>query len=128
MTAYTDLTMWTQGLTNMKANCAVVWITNVQPTTYTMASSTDNIGTATPGAGSVCAAPTIDAGTGANIVVNAVASGGSINNTGTAAFWGVGNVGNTVLYAGNSLSATQSVTSGNSFTTGAATIDLRGAT
>ena len=128
MTAYTDLSMWTQGLTAMKANCAVVWINNVQSTTYTAASSTNLLGTATPGAGSVCAAPTIDAGTGANIIVNAVASGGSISASGTAGFWGVGNVGNTVLYAGNSLSAGQAVTSGNSFTTGAATIDLRGAT
>jgi len=129
MTAYTDLSLWTQGLTNMKNNANAVWITNTQPTTYAGASGTaNNVGTATPGAGSVCSAPTIDAGTGANIIVNAIASGGSINNTNTAAFWGVGNTTNSVLYAGYSLASPQAVTSGNSFTTSAVTIDLRGAT
>lgn len=128
MTAYTDLKLFTDGLTAVKANTTTLWICSSQPTTYTQASSTYNLGVATPGAGNVLGAPTIDAGTGANIGVNAVASGGAINSGGTAAFWGIGYVSGSVLYAGYSLGSSQAVTAGNTFTTGTATINLRGAT
>ena len=128
MTAYTDPSMWNAGLTAMHTNANTIYIDSAQPTTFTAASSTYLLGTATPGGGSTVAAPANDAGTGQEVTVNAVASGGSVSATGTAAYWGVAYSSSSILYAGNSLSASQSVTSGNSFTTSSCVIDLRGAT
>jgi len=129
VTAYTDPAMFNAGLTAMSTNANKVFIDTSQPTTYTAASSTYLCGTATPGgAGATVGAPGNDAGTGQEVTVAAISSGGAISATATAAFWGVAYSTGSILYAGNSLSSSQSVTNGNAFTLASFTIDLRGAT
>ena len=129
MVAYTDPSMFNAGLTAMSTNANKVFIDTAQPTTYTAASSTYLAGTATPGgSGATVGAPGADAGTGQQVTVAAISSGGAISATVTAAFWAVAYSVSSILYAANALSATQAVTNGNSFTLASFTIDLRGAT
>ncbi len=74
-TAYTDPAMWTAGLTAMHTNANTIYICYAQPTTFTAASSTYNLGSATPGGGSTVGSPGADAGTGQQVTINAVSSG-----------------------------------------------------
>lgn len=62
---------------------------------------------------------------GRRVIVAAISSG-SVTNTGTAAAWALTD-GTSVLYATGTLTATQAVTSGNTFTLDAISITIRDA-
>ena len=63
---------------------------------------------------------------GRKVVVGAI-SNGSVTGTGTATHWALSN-GTDTLYSTGSLTASQSVTTGNSFTLDAISIGIRDAT
>ena len=110
------------GLAYAGTNGTRLDITSAEATTYTEATSTNTLGNSTVNTG----APKAGAVDGRRVVVPAITAG-SVTATGTAAFYaltdGVGE-----LLATGPLSATQSVTSGNTFTLDAISLTLRDAT
>lgn len=86
-------------------------ICSTEPTTYAAATSTNTLGNKTA---ITVGAPADRTPNGRKVTVAAI-SGGSITATGTAAFWAITDAANSVLLATGSLSASQSVTSGNTF-------------
>lgn len=90
-------------------------ICSQEPTTYTEATSTYSLGFKDHGAsGSAFGAPADRTPTGRKVTSTAVTDG-AVTATGTATHWSVAEVGATRLLATNSLSASQAVTNGNSF-------------
>ena len=87
-------------------------ICSTEPTTYTQATVTYTLGNKT--ALSI-GAPTDRSPNGRKVIVAAITDG-TVTGTATAAFWSIVDTGNSRLIATGSLSATQSVTSGNTFT------------
>ena len=99
-------------------------ICSTEPTTYTQAITTYTLGNKlTPTVGT----PTDRTPNGRKIVVSAI-SDGSVTGNGTAAFWAITQVATTTLLATGSLSASQVVTSGNTFTLAAFDIGVTDAT
>lgn len=95
-------------------------ICSTEPTTYAQATSTYTLGNKTsPSVG----APAAGTPSGRQVTVAAI-SGGTVTGSGTAAFWALTNVAGTRLIATGSLSASQSVTSGNTFSLAAFTVVL----
>lgn len=92
-----------------------------EPTTYAQATSTQSCGNATVNTG----APENGAVDGRRVIVPAI-SAGSVTATQTAGWWALTD-GASVLIATGALSATQAVTSGNSFTLDAISITIRDA-
>lgn len=98
-------------------------ITSTEATTYTQATTTYTLGnktsiTLTGPTGSTSRAATVP-----------IISGGSVTGTGTAAFWALTDPANSRLVATGSLASSQSVTSGNTFSTTATyTVTINGAT
>lgn len=89
-----------------------LYICSTLPTTFTEASSTYKLGTKS--------APTISApgdrvGGGRKVTISAI-TGGTISATGTAGFYALTDDSASKLLAQGNLSATQAVTSGNTFT------------
>jgi hypothetical protein len=87
-------------------------ICSQEPATYTEATSTYTLGnkTAITYTGPVDRAPN-----GRKTTVDAI-SGGSVTGTGTASHWAISKTtATTALYAAKTLSASQSVTNGNTF-------------
>lgn len=111
------------GLNAIKNNSDKVYICSADPTTYTEATSTYALGNNNFGAGSVAGAPAAHSPNGRQITVNAITAG-SITATGTATKWAVVTSGSTRLDANGSLSASQGVTNGNTFTLAAFVIAI----
>lgn len=100
------------GLNYLDTNASHLYICSTEPTTYTEAITTYALGNkATP----TIAAPSDRVGGGREVVVSAITDG-SVTADGTAGFYAIVYAGNTELLAAGSLSATQSVTNGNTFT------------
>ena len=100
------------GLDYLDTNASHLYICSTEPTTYTEAITTYALGNkATP----TIAAPSDKAGGGRECVVSAITDG-SVTADGTAAFYGIVYAGGTELLAAGSLSSSQSVTNGNTFT------------
>jgi hypothetical protein len=94
-------------------------ICSQEPATYTEATSTYTLGNKT---GITYQAPADRTPNGRKIAVDAI-SGGSVTGTNTATHWAITKpTATTALYAAKSLSAPQSVTSGNTFSL--ATFDI----
>ncbi len=93
-----------------------------EPVTYTEATSTFTCGNDTVNTG----APEDGAVDGRKAVVPAITAG-SVTATQTAGWWALNN-GTAVLVATNALSATQAVTSGNTFSLDAVILAIRDAT
>lgn len=87
-------------------------ICSQEPATFTEATATYTLGNKT---GITVGAPADRAPNGRKVTVSAV-SGGSVTGTGTASHWAITDTVNSRLHAANSLSASQVVTSGNTFT------------
>jgi len=83
-----------------------------EPTTYAAATSTYTLGNSTSLSG---AAPSDRSGGGREVVFAAITDG-SITGTGTATHYAISDTNNSRLLVTGSLSASQSVTNGNSFT------------
>jgi len=114
-------TVFDNGLTVVDTNGTRLDICSTEPTTYTEATSTFTLGNDTVNTG----APENGVTDGRRVIVPAI-SVGSVTGTGTAAFWALTD-GASVLYATGSLSASQAVTTGNTFSLDAVSITIRDA-
>lgn len=110
------------GLAYATTNGDRVDITSSEATTYTQATSTFTLGNDTVTTGAATAGD-VD---GRKVVVPAITAG-SVTSTGTAAFWALTD-GISILVATGPLTASQGVTSGNTFSLDAINITLRDAT
>lgn len=90
----------------------VLHITSTEATTFTEATSTLSLGSS--GTFSI-GSPADRTGGGREVAVDAITDG-SITGTGTAAFYAIVDTVNSRLLVTGSLSASQAVTAGNSFT------------
>jgi hypothetical protein len=109
------------GLDYATTNGTRMDITSAESTTYAEATSTQTLGNDTVTTGAAVAGTT----DGRAVVVPAITAG-SVTGTGTAAFWALTD-GTGELLATGSLSASQAVTSGNTFTLDATRITIRDA-
>lgn len=110
------------GLTYADTNGTRLDICSSEPADYTAATSTASLGNATVNTG----APQAGDIDGRKVVVPAISSG-TVSATGTATHWALTD-GTSVLIATGALSASQAVTSGNTFTLDAIDITIRDAT
>ena len=109
------------GLSYITSNGSRLDICSQQPANYTEATSTYTLGNKTSlSAGS----PQDGASTGRRVIIPAITDG-SVTGTGTASHWGYSKTSATAaLLAAQSLSASQGVTSGNTFTLDAISITI----
>ncbi len=120
---YMNDSIYDEGLDWADTNLTPIDICYTQePTTYTEATSTYTCGNKTIGAGA-----TEDGAADGRKVVVAAITDGSVTATQTAGWW-AGTNGAAILVAANALSATQAVTSGNTFSLDAIIIAIRDAT
>lgn len=122
MAAYLNDRVYDNGLTVLDTEASHLYINSTQPTTYTEAITTYALGVkATPTVG----APAAKAGGGREVTVSAITDG-TVSGTGTAGFFSLVDSTNSRLLAAGPLSATQAVTSGNTFTLTSFTIGVPG--
>lgn len=95
-------------------------ICSSEPTTYTAATSTNTLGNSTSIS---ISAPTDGDTSGRKVTLSAI-SGASVTGTGTAAYFAISDTTNSRLLATGALSASQSVTSGNTFSLTAVDIEI----
>lgn len=100
------------GLTVLDTEANKITITSQEATTYTGGNSTYALGSSTSLS---IGAPADRSGGGREVTVAAI-SDGSVSGTGTATHYAILDTTNSRLLATGSLSASQSVTNGNSFT------------
>jgi hypothetical protein len=108
------------GLTVLDTEANRIDITSQEATTYAEATSTYTLGNSTSLA---IAAPSDRSGGGREVVVSAI-SDGSVSGSGTATHFSIVDTSNSRLLATGSLSASQSVTSGNTFSLASFTIGI----
>jgi len=101
-----------EGLTVLSDEANKITITSQEATTYTDGNSTYALGSTTS---VTIGQPTDRSGAGREVTVSAV-SDGSVSATDTATHYAILDTTNSRLLATGSLSASQSVTDGNSFT------------
>lgn len=94
----------------LTSNVNALYICSQEPTTYAEASSTYRLGTKT----SYSLGAAANGATNGRRTTAPAISDGTVNTTGTATHWAL--TSGSVLYATGSLSASQAVTSGNTFT------------
>ena len=100
------------GLTVLDTEADKLYICSAQPTTYTQAATTYALGVkATP----TVSAPADRTGGGREVTVSAITDG-SVTASGTATHYALVDQSNSRLLATGSLSSSQAVTSGNTFT------------
>lgn len=107
------------GLTVLDSDVTALVICSQMPTTYAEANATYKLGAKTP---PTVGAPT-DATSGRKVVVSAITDG-SVTATGTATHFALIDGTNSRLLVAQALAASQSVTSGNTFTLGAIEINF----
>ncbi len=100
------------GLTTLDTEANRIDVCSQEPTTYAEATSTYTLGNSTSLSG---AAPSDRSGGGREVIFAAITDG-SITGTGTATHYSISDTNNSRLLVTGSLSASQSVTNGNSFT------------
>jgi hypothetical protein len=105
-------------LNYIDSNVTNLYICSAEPTTYAEASSTYALGSkSTPGVSS----PTNGDVSGRKVTISAITDG-SVDSTGTASHWAL--TGGSELIAAGSLSSSQAVTSGNTFTLTAFDVEI----
>ena len=104
--------VYDNGLTVLDTEANRMDICSTEPTSYAEATSTYTLGNSTSLS---IGAPADRAGGGREVTVAAI-SDGTVTSTGTAVYYAIVDTVNSRLLATGSLSASQSVTSGNSFT------------
>lgn len=110
--AFLDNRVFDNGLTILDTEANVVHVTSAEATTYAEATSTLTLGNSTSLS---IAAPSDRTGGGRKVTVSAI-SDGSITGTGTVTHYALVDTTNTRLLATAALTASQSVTNGNTFT------------
>ena len=108
------------GLTVLDTEANAIHITSQEATTYANATSTYTLGNSTSLS---IGAPQDRTGGGREVVVAAI-SDGSVTGTGTATHYAIVDTANSRLLATGSLAASQSVTSGNTFTLSSVSIGI----
>ena len=108
------------GLTVLDTEANKIVITSQEATTYTEANSTYALGDSTSLS---IGAPADRAGGGREVTVAAITDG-SVTGTGTATHYAIVDTANTRLLATSTLTASQSVTSGNTFTLSSVAIGI----
>ena len=108
------------GLSVLDTEANKIVVTSQEATTYTEANATYALGNSTSLS---IAAPADRSGGGREVTVAAI-SDGSITGTGTATHYAIVDTVNSRLLATSTLSASQSVTSGNPFTLASFTIGI----
>ena len=108
------------GLTVLDTEANAIHITSAEATTYISATSTVTLGNSTSLSIGV---PQDRLGGGREVVVAAITDG-SVTGTGTATHYAIVDTVNSRLLATGSLSASQAVTSGNSFTLSSVAIGI----
>ena len=108
------------GLTVLDTEANAIHITSQEATDYTDATSTSTLGNSTSLS---IGAPADRPGGGREVIVAAITDG-SVTGTGTASHYAIVDTVNSRLLATGSLSASQAVTSGNSFTLASFTIGI----
>ena len=109
-----------EGLSVLDTDADKITITSQEATTYTEANATYALGASTSVS---IASPSDRSGGGREVVVSAI-SDGSVTGTGTATHYALVDVSESLLLATGTLTASQSVTSGNTFTLGSFTIGI----
>ena len=104
------------GLTVLDTEANALYICSLEPTTYTQATSTNALGNATGANFTGISAPSDRPGGGRRVTVSAITNG-SVTATGTATHYAIVDTVNSRLLVTGALTASQVVTSGNSFTT-----------
>jgi hypothetical protein len=105
-------TVFDSGLNQLNALRENLYITSAEATTFTQAATTFRLGTkATP----TIATATDRSGGGREVIVSAITDG-TVTGTGTATHWAITDDSASLLLATGSLTASQGVTSGNTFT------------
>lgn len=99
------------GLTVLDTEANAVHVTSQEATTYTEATSTYTLGNSTSVS---IGAPSDRTGGGRKVTMSAI-SDGSVTGTGTATHYAIVDTSNSRLLVAGSLTASQSVTSGNTF-------------
>lgn len=110
-------------LSELDTATATLYICSQEPTSYAQASSTYALGSK---ASITISAPADRSPSGRKVTISAITDG-SVSGTGTATHWAITKAGTTLMATG-SLSASQSVTTGNTFTLGAFDIGIADAT
>ena len=108
------------GLTVLDTEADEIHITSQEATDYTDATSTSTLGNSTSLS---IGAPQDRSGGGREVVVAAITDG-SVTGTGTATHYAIVDTVNSRLLATGSLTASQSVTSGNTFTLSSVAIGI----
>jgi hypothetical protein len=108
------------GLTVLDTEANRIDITSAEATTYAEATSTLTLGNSTSLS---IGAPQDRTGGGREVVIAAITDG-SVTGTGTATHYAIVDTVNSRLLATGSLTASQSVTTGNSFTLSSTTIGI----
>jgi|TARA_R110000803_G_scaffold68268_1_gene130092 hypothetical protein len=112
--------VYDNGLTVLDTEADKILITSQAATTYAEANSTYALGNST----SLSIAAPSDRSAGGREVVVAAVSDGSVTGTGTATHYAIVDVSETRLLATASLTSSQAVTSGNTFSLGSFTIGI----
>lgn len=120
--AYINDEVFDQGLDYADTSGTRIDICSQEPTTYAEATSTYTLGNKT---GLNTGATEAGATDGRRVIVPAITDG-TVSGTGTASHWALTD-GAAILVATGALSATQAVTSGNTFTLDAISITIRDA-
>ena len=108
------------GLTVLDTEANRVDICSQEPTTYAAATSTYTLGNTT----SISISAPTDGDTSGRKVTLAAITGASVSGTGDATHYAISDTSNTRLLVTGSLSASQAVTSGNTFSLNAVDIEL----
>lgn len=108
------------GLTVLDTEANRVDICSQEPATYTAATSTYSLGNTT----SISISAPTDGDTSGRKVTLAAITGASVSGTGDATHYAISDTSNTRLLVTGSLSASQAVTSGNTFSLDAVDIEL----
>lgn len=120
------------GLNVLDTEATHVYICSAEPTTYAAAIGANNgttqfgLGNKNFGAGAVFGSPVARTPSGRK-VTSAAITDGSVTTTGTAAAYAIVDSANSRLLATGTLAASQSVTSGNTFTLAAFDVGIPGA-
>lgn len=108
------------GLSTLDLEANAIHVTSQEATTYANATSTYSLGNSTSLS---IGAPQDRTGGGREVVVAAI-SDGSVTGTGTVTHYAIVDTVNSRLLATGTLAASQSVTSGNTFTLSSVTIGI----
>jgi len=118
--AFLDDRVFDNGLAVLDTEANAIHITDSEATDYTDATSTSTLGNSTSLS---IGAPQDRSGGGREVVVAAITDG-SVTGTGTATHYAIVDTANSRLLATGDLTASQAVTSGNTFTLSSVAIGI----